>query len=193
MSTILSGHEKSSEHLANFQSWKEFELRLRNNKTIDAEHLRLAKKEEHFDPLMDEHLRKIKDNETHVHYLGKDIQNELLHLFSIAIKQKILTSARDAKYFSIIIDCTPDAGHVEQMTMIIRFLDVISNPENVIVATASIKKHFLDFVPLKETAGVVMTETIIKQLGKMSLSIEYLRSHGYDKDRNMREGGGWWK
>ncbi|XP_065654529.1 zinc finger MYM-type protein 5-like [Hydra vulgaris] len=153
MSAILSGHEKSSEHLANFQSWKEFELRLRNNNTIDAEHLRLVKKEEQywqqilkrlialvrvlgmqnlafrgtheklntadngnflkfveflalFDPLIDEHLRKIEDNETHVHYLGKDIQNELIHLLSNAIKQKILKSACDAKYFSIIIDCT---------------------------------------------------------------------------------------
>ncbi|XP_065665387.1 zinc finger MYM-type protein 5-like [Hydra vulgaris] len=48
MFTILSGHEKSSEHLANFQSWKEFELGLRNNKAIDAEHLHLVKKEEQY-------------------------------------------------------------------------------------------------------------------------------------------------
>ena len=79
-----------------------------------------------------------------------------MNLFSFyikAIKQKILASARDAKYFSIILDCTPDAGHVEQMTMIIRFVDVISNPENEIAAAASVKGHFLGFVPLKETTG----------------------------------------
>ncbi|XP_065650236.1 zinc finger MYM-type protein 1-like [Hydra vulgaris] len=233
MSAILSGHEKSSEHLANFHSWKEFELRLRNNKTIDAEHLRLVKNEEQywqqivkrliasvrvlsmqnlafrgtheklntadngnflkfveflalFDPRMDEHLRKIKDNKTHVHYLDKDIQNELIHLLSHGIKQKILTSACDAKYFSIVVDCTPDAGHVEQMTMTIRFLDVISNPENSNAATASIKEHFLDYVPLKKKTGAGMAETIIKQLGKMSLSIENLRGQGYDNGRNMR-------
>ncbi|XP_065651141.1 zinc finger MYM-type protein 1-like [Hydra vulgaris] len=219
MSAILSGHEKSIEHLANFQSWKEFELRLRNNNTIDAEILKrlialvrvlgmqnLAFRGTHeklntadngnflkfveflalFDPLMDDHLRKIKDNETHVHYLGKDIQNELIHLLSNAIKQKILKSACDAKYFSIIIDCTPDAGHVEQMTMIIRFLDVISNPKNGVAATAYIKEYFLDFVPLKETTGAGMAETIIKQLGEMSLSIENLRGQGYDNGRNMR-------
>jgi hypothetical protein len=122
MSAILSGHKKSSEHLANFQSWKELELRLQHMKTIDAEHLCLIKKRRTvlaanlemadcfsssswhakscfrgthkqlntsdygnflkfveflalFDPLMDEHLRKIKDNETHVYYQGEDIQN----------------------------------------------------------------------------------------------------------------------
>jgi len=87
---------------------------------------------------MDEHLRKIRDNETHVHYLGKDIQNELIQLLSNAIKQKNSSIARDAKYFSIILDCTPDAGHVEQMTMIIRFVNVISNPNNEI---CSRKQH----------------------------------------------------
>lgn len=57
-----------------------------------------------FDPLMDEHLCKIKDKEMHVPYLAKDIQNELIQLLSNAIKQKILASAHAAKYFSIILD-----------------------------------------------------------------------------------------
>ena len=139
-----------------------------------------------FDPLMDEHLRKIRDNETRVHYLGKDIQNELIHLLSNAIKQNVLASARDAKYFSIILDCTPDAGHVEQMTMIIRFVDVISNPENEIAAAASIKENFLGFVPLKETTGAGMTETILRQLEDMSLSIKNLRGQGNDNGSNMK-------
>ena len=48
MSAILSVHEKSSEHLVNFQSWKELELGLQHTKTIDAEHLCLIKKEEQY-------------------------------------------------------------------------------------------------------------------------------------------------
>ena len=57
------------------------------------------------------------------------------------------------------------------MTMIIRFVDVISNPENEIAAAASIKEHFLGFVPLKETTGTGMTETILRQLEDVSLCI----------------------
>ncbi|XP_065658542.1 zinc finger MYM-type protein 5-like [Hydra vulgaris] len=48
ISAILSGNEKSSEYLVNFQSWEDFELRLRYNETVDVEHLRLVKKEEQY-------------------------------------------------------------------------------------------------------------------------------------------------
>ena len=72
------------------------------------------------------------------------------------------------------------------MTMIIRFVDVISNPENEIAAAASVKEHFLGFVPLKETTGAGMTETILWQLEEMSLSIENVRGQRYDSGSNMK-------
>ncbi|XP_029442214.1 LOW QUALITY PROTEIN: zinc finger MYM-type protein 1-like [Rhinatrema bivittatum] len=137
-----------------------------------------------FDPLMDEHLRKIRNVETHVHYLGKDIQNELIQLLSSAIKEEILKSAHTAKYFSIILDCTPDVGHVEQMTMILRFVDTTSDPDN--SQPVTIKEHFLGFVPLQETTGAVMADTVLRQLEDMSLPIENLRVQGYDNGSNMK-------
>ena len=73
---------------------------------------------------MSEHHRKVKNKQTHVHYLGKELQNELIQLLSNTIQQKILTSVRAAKYFYIILDCTPDVSHVEQMTIIVRFVDI---------------------------------------------------------------------
>lgn len=113
---------------------------------------------------MKEHIRRIKNDETHVHYLGKRIQNELIQILSNAIKEKILTSARKAKYFSIILDCTPDVSHLEQMTMIIRFVDTVpsgtgktqsshSFADEIEVNHMFVKDHFLGFVPLNETTG----------------------------------------
>lgn len=103
-----------------------------------------------FDPVMSEHLHKVKDKERMVRYLGKDIQNELIQLLAGAIKQKILAHVNSAKYYSIILDCTPDVSHTEQMTMIICYVDVIkpsdtemSEPE------VMIKEHLLGFVPLR--------------------------------------------
>ncbi|XP_073196247.1 zinc finger MYM-type protein 1-like [Lepidochelys kempii] len=128
----------------------------------------------------------IKDKEMHVHYLGKGIQNELIQLLSNAIKQKILASARAAKYFSVILDCTPDAGHVEQMTMNVRFVDRPTSETENETESVCIKEHFLGLVSLTETTGAGMTETILHQLEEMSLPIENLRGQGYDNGSNMK-------
>ncbi|CAM4475658.1 unnamed protein product [Caretta caretta] len=122
----------------------------------------------------------------HVHYLGKGIQNELIQLLSNAIKQKILASARAAKYSSIILDCTPDAGHVEQMTMNVRFVDRPTSETENETESVCIKEHFLGLVSLTETTGAGMTETILHQLEEMSLPIENLRGQGYDNGSNMK-------
>ena len=106
-----------------------------------------------FDPLMSEHLRKVKNKETHVDYLGKYIQNELIQLLSNTIQQQILTSVRAEKYFSIILDCTPAVSHVEQMTIIVRFVDIPTESINCEGDSVYIRENYLGIVPLHETPG----------------------------------------
>ena len=139
-----------------------------------------------FDPVMNEHLRRIKNKETMVHYLGKRIQNELIQLLASAIKEKILADVKLAKYFSIILDCTPDISHIEQLTMILRYVDIKKEPE-VSQHQVCIKESVLGFVPLKETTGAFMTETLVDELQNVGLQIDNLRGQGYDNGSNMKE------
>lgn len=49
------------------------------------------------DLVMHKHVRKVHDKETHTHYLGKEIQNEMIKLLSDAVQNKILLAVHNAK------------------------------------------------------------------------------------------------
>ncbi|KOC70418.1 hypothetical protein WH47_02921, partial [Habropoda laboriosa] len=75
-------------------------------------------------------------------------QNEIIHIISEAIKQKILEMVKESKYYSLILDTTPDVSHTEQLTIIIRF--VYHNKDTNI---AEIREHFLGYQTVMDTWG----------------------------------------
>ena len=52
-----------------------------------------------FYPTMQEHVRRIRNKETHTHYLGPQIQNELISLMATNVKNSIVNDTKRAKLF----------------------------------------------------------------------------------------------
>ena len=68
--------------------------------------------------------------------MSPTIQNELIELLATEVEKENLQQLKLAKYFSIILDCTPDMSHHEQMSVILRMYYVMKK-------LLLLKKHFL--------------------------------------------------
>ncbi|XP_055524477.1 zinc finger MYM-type protein 1-like [Wyeomyia smithii] len=133
-----------------------------------------------FDIVLAEHLRRITSAEIHAHYLSKTTQNEFISLLSDEIKQNILSAMKYATYYSIILDCTPDTSHTEQMTMIVRFVKAIPGQK------VSIQEHFICFIPIDDSSGEGLQTSLLEELVKNNIELKNMRGQGYDNGSNMR-------
>jgi len=132
-----------------------------------------------FDQVMQEHIWRIKDDEIHNHYLGHNIQNKLIHLLAIEIKNNIIKKIKDAKYFSIMLCCTPDASHQEQMSLILRCVAISTN-------IIKIDEHFIDFIKVDDTAGKCIFNEIINVIKNLEPDINDIQRQGYNNESNMK-------
>ncbi|XP_068989239.1 zinc finger MYM-type protein 1-like [Neodiprion pinetum] len=132
-----------------------------------------------FDPVMEEHLKLATTGGISDHYCGKDIQNELIDLMGEKVTSEIISRVKNAKYYSIIADCTPDISHVEQLSLTMRFADLTD-------ANFAIKEHFIEFIPANDSTGAGLTEVILSILDKHGLEIANCRGQGYDNGANMK-------
>jgi len=135
-----------------------------------------------FDPVMMKHLKRITNNETHVHYLGPRIQNNLIKSMASEVKEEIIIKIKSAKYYAIIMDCTPDVSHEEQLSIIIRIVDMDSNNE---ITDVEIKEYFMDFINIQSSTGLHLADILITKLKEYQIDLADCRGQEYDNGANM--------
>ncbi|RLU24240.1 hypothetical protein DMN91_004450 [Ooceraea biroi] len=77
-----------------------------------------------FDPVMKEHLVQAEKHPGSTSYLSPSVQNEFIHLMASSIRQRLLKSIHKAKYYGLMFDSTPDQAHREQMSEVVRYVEV---------------------------------------------------------------------
>ncbi|KAL5558845.1 hypothetical protein UlMin_035056 [Ulmus minor] len=153
LGTKLKIHETSNEHIMNMSTW-----------TIDREVQHIINKEKKhwrnvlvriiviMKSLAKNNLAFRGDNEKIYQENNGNILCLIEMIFEFDpimqehVKNAILKKIKVAKYFSIMLDGTPDISHQEKMYLIIRCVTVSTSP-------VRIKEYFLGFLNVDDTSG----------------------------------------
>lgn len=88
----------------------------------------------------------------------------------------MVAEIRDCKYYSIILDCTPDVSHHEQMSVCSVTLG----------KTPEIKEHFLGFLIGPESTGLGLSNLILNRLEELNIPFQDCQGQSYDNGANMK-------
>ena len=137
----------------------------------------------HYDPILREHVTNVqisleKGKRLQAHYLSDASQNEFISLCVESLRYRILEELGDSKYYSIIVNSTPDSSHKEQNTFILRYL----LKEN---GVFTVCERFLKFADCSNKSGADIALLIIQTLEEFQISIADCRGQGYDNAANM--------
>ena len=131
------------------------------------------------DPILKELQDRIKNKSTKDHYLSPTIQNELIELLAAEVEKENLQQLKLAKYFSIILDCTPDMSHHEQMSVILRY--VLCNEE-----AAAVKETFFGYLRISDSTGKGLLDAFLEKATELQLELSDCRGQSYDNGANMK-------
>jgi len=129
-----------------------------------------------YDTLLHSHIEKFGNKgRGHTSYLSANIADELIHLIAEKVRSTIIYEIRLSKYYALIIDSTPDVSHVDQLTIVIRFVD----GKGVAV------EKFLVFLANTGHKGSEMETSVIQFLKNAGIIVLDCRGQSYDNAPNM--------
>uniref|UniRef100_G3NC70 HAT C-terminal dimerisation domain-containing protein n=1 Tax=Gasterosteus aculeatus TaxID=69293 RepID=G3NC70_GASAC len=132
-----------------------------------------------FDPIMKEHLNRVeRGTASQNSYLGHHVQNEVIELLSSQIISAIVDDIKQAKFFSVILDCTPYISHIEQLSVVIRVVSLMEKPH--------VMEYFMGFLEAEESTGQNLASMILTKLKDLGIPFEDCRGQSYDNGANMR-------
>ncbi|XP_066958858.1 uncharacterized protein [Macrobrachium rosenbergii] len=140
-------------------------LHQQNNGNFSKEVELLAK----FDPVMKQHTERVESGQfSHSSYLGNIIQNERIASISGKIMDTVMTEIKQSKYYSAILDCTPDVSHQEQIlgaTQDTRWDSRINSIEAVWYQASNIREALPKIKEVTDPLTKVEAQTLAEELG----------------------------
>lgn len=133
-----------------------------------------------FVPELKMHLKSITETEKRVtSYFSPKIQNEIILQLASRVLHIIVSNIKSSKYFSAMIDSTPDFRKKDQLSIIIRYVKIADQKP-------SVQESFLSFVNIISSTGENLANFLIEELKVLGIKIADYRGQSYDNASNMK-------
>jgi hypothetical protein len=131
-----------------------------------------------FDPFLASHIQKFGNKGSGVtSYLSKTICDEFIPIMAHKVRDSILDDLRTAGYFSLSVDSTPDRSHIDQLTVIVRYV----SPDDGLPI-----ERFLTFLEMGSHTGESMAKMVHNYLtNECKIDFSKCRGQSYDNAANM--------
>lgn len=128
-----------------------------------------------YDDFLRQHIQKHANcGSGHTNYLSSTICEELVSLMGNEVLNEIISRIKFSKYYSISLDSTPDEGHVDQLSLIFRYMEHDTPVE-----------RFVKFLPNQGHKAQEMFEGLKKFLEDNDIDIQNCRGQSYDNASAM--------
>ena len=106
-------------------------------------------------------------------YLSHGIQEELVELLGNAVRSSLVRRINCAPFWSIILDTTSDITRIDQLSVIVRWVDITEDNFELV-------ESFLGFVEVSNADAHSLVETTKKFVKNLGIDFSRLRGQGYD-------------
>lgn len=128
-----------------------------------------------YDPFLATHIKEHANKGSgHTNYLSSSVYEEIVNLMGESVQNEIIGRIKKSKYYSLTVDSTPDEAHIDQLTVVIRYME-----------GSSPKERFLTFLPNCGHTGFSIANALLDFLGKSNIDIQDCRGQSYDNAPNM--------
>ena len=111
-------------------------------------------------------------------YMSKTIQNEMISMIGSAIQDAVIEEIHAAKFFTILADEVTDCANLEQVSIVIRYVD----------SEKRIREEFLGFVTVERITCKALAAALLSWLKEHNINVSFCRDQGYDGASNMSSG-----
>lgn len=136
-----------------------------------------------FDAVMMDHLRRVESvTSPTISLLSPKTQNEIITLLGEKVKLSIIQKVKNAKYFSVIMDSTPDISHRDQISLTIR---CVLSEEDETSEAIKVEESFISFKAAHESTGEALSTLLFEEIEACHLDMNDCRGQAYDNGANM--------